>query len=119
MLISCAADIGMRLVNTTQLHVRKAANPSSGRDRTAPPSPPVRMTSGSFQAAHPLELATLRRIAMVGRLSVTSDIGLHDPAQPVTRPQSVRVVPGRTAFQSRPRHMPSLLRNQDLKLFVK
>jgi hypothetical protein len=24
----------MRLVSTTQLHVRKAANPSSGRDRT-------------------------------------------------------------------------------------
>jgi len=43
---------------------------------------------------------------MVGRLSVTSDIGLHDPAQPLSRPQSVRVVPGRAAFQSRPRHMP-------------
>jgi hypothetical protein len=40
MLISCAADIGIRLVKTTQLHVRKAADPSSGRDRTAPPNPP-------------------------------------------------------------------------------
>ena len=39
-------------------------------------------------------------------MSVTSDIGLHDPAQPLSRPQSVRVVPGRAAFQSRPRHMP-------------
>jgi len=39
MLISYAPDIGIRLVNATQLRVRKAANPSSGRDRTAPPSP--------------------------------------------------------------------------------
>ena len=33
MLISYASDIGIRLVNTTQLHVRKAANPSTERDR--------------------------------------------------------------------------------------
>jgi hypothetical protein len=35
MLISCAADMGMHFANTTNFDVRKAANPSSGRDRRA------------------------------------------------------------------------------------
>src|ERR1700742_4422520 len=39
MLNSYGADIGIRLVKTTQLHVRKAADPSSGRDRAGPLSP--------------------------------------------------------------------------------
>jgi hypothetical protein len=70
MLISCAADMGMHFANTTNFDVRKAANPSSGRDRRAD-----RMKSNANSESRPRAPAVSLQgdgVASINMLSIGS-----------------------------------------------